>query len=169
MGVSTESGVLRFRPDKGNPGAGQFISKQDRQSHEDVQMHVVTLDEFAVARGWFESRPHIAILKIDVERHEAAVVQGATRLLQSGMVQNIFTEVGTDGDRSENVAALQTFVDAGYYLAGQGNFRGPSEPSLWPQHEVSGEVIMKHLETLGKNHPYLNLWWSLDESKVQDQ
>lgn len=163
MGVSNLKGELNFVPDLLNPGASHFVSSSAKAAGM-VEIPVTTLDDFARDRGYFETRPNIAILKIDVERHEAQVLQGAKEFLNSGMLQNIFIELGAEGKRSDQIAALTILTDAGYQLAGQGNFRGPKDPSLWPNDAKLAENIMNHLESKG-NTAYLNLWWSLGSPK----
>jgi FkbM family methyltransferase len=117
-GISDKSGTLRFYEDFGNPGAGRFDAGGANMptSRKDFQeLPVLTLDAFAEERGWFDSRPNIAILKIDVERHEANVLMGAKKLMNSHIVQNVFTEVSLEGtQKSVQKEALEVLVQAGY-------------------------------------------------------
>ena len=164
MGVSNQESSLFFFPDASNPGAGRFVAAKERLAQPGlVKMPVITLDSFAKDRGWFTSKPNIEILKVDVERHEAEVLLGGKKLFQSGMVKNIFTEVGADVDQSVQVKALKVLIEAGYRLAGQGTFRGPKDTSPWPHDDSLAENILKYVNRKeAKNvHPYLNLWWSL--------
>jgi FkbM family methyltransferase len=164
-GISDKSGTLKFYEDWGNPGAGRFGQGgnmlRDRQDFSELP--VMTLDKFATERGWFQSRPNIAILKVDVERHEANVLVGANELLNARIVQNIFTEVSFDKGSSTSIEmqkdALKLLVQAGYKLAGQGGWQGPKEASRWPNDEMLVHNIFAFIET-SKQH-YLNLWWKL--------
>jgi FkbM family methyltransferase len=119
-GISDNSGTLRFYEDLGNPGAGRFdAGGRVLNSRTDFQeLPVLTLDTFAEERGWFGSRPNIAILKIDVERHEANVLMGAKKLLNERIVQNIFTEVSLEKVSEKNIQkdALELLLQAGYVI-----------------------------------------------------
>jgi FkbM family methyltransferase len=163
-GVSDTTGTLTFFENDGNPGAGRFTNKlgkfgKDRTDY--TELPVTTLDAFAEERGWFESRPEIAIMKVDVERHEANVLVGAEKLLKSGIVQNIFTETSLEDPerRHLEVAALELLVAAGYKLEGQGGWMGPGKDSPWPNDENLVKHIFDYIET--ENREYLNLWWTL--------
>jgi FkbM family methyltransferase len=118
VGISDTLGTLRFYEDLGNPGAGRFDAGGKVLSHRTdfKELPVLTLDMFAEERGWFGSRPNIAILKIDVERHEANVLMGAKKLLNARIVQNIFTEVSLEKASEKNIQkeALELLVQAGY-------------------------------------------------------
>jgi FkbM family methyltransferase len=159
-GVSDTTGTLKFFENWGNPGAGRFGNFGNNRT-DYSELPVTTLDMFAEERGWFETRPEIAIMKIDVERHEANVLVGAEKLLKSHMVQNIFTETSLeDPERREiEAAALELLVTAGYKLAGQGGWSGPGKDSPWPNDENLVKNIFDYLETANK--AYLNLWWIL--------
>jgi FkbM family methyltransferase len=117
-GISDKSGTLRFLKNP-NPGAGRFVAGdsnvlKSRQGAKELP--VLTLDAFAEERGWFDTRPNVAILKIDVERHEANVLMGAKKLLNSRIVQNVFTEVSLEQGTQKSVQkeALEVLVQAGY-------------------------------------------------------
>jgi FkbM family methyltransferase len=160
-GVSDTTGVLQFFESYGNPGAGRFGSFANNNRTDYSELPVTTLDAFAEERGWFESLPEIAIMKVDVERHEANVLVGAAKLLKSGMVRNIFTETSLEDPerRPIEAAALELLVTAGYKLSGQGGWSGPGKDSPWPNDENLVKNIFDYLETEKKE--YLNLWWSL--------
>jgi FkbM family methyltransferase len=182
MGISKERGSLSFFRDKANPGAGRIVTdgedkvtkpglNQATPEHT-VVIPVITLDDFVQERGWFDSPVTIVVMKIDVERHEAEVIMGATKLLQSGMVKNIFTEVGADIDKNLQIDALRILTNAGYRLAGTGNYRGPQTPSEWPHDDKLAENLIEFVNRKDPSgnyeHAYLNLWWSLDGKDVTD-
>jgi FkbM family methyltransferase len=160
-GVSDTTGTLRFFESYGNPGAGRFTSNFGNNRTDYMELPVTTLDVFAEERGWFESRPRIAIMKVDVERHEANVLVGAEKLLKAGIVQNIFTETSLEDPERRHIeaAALELLVKAGYKLRGQGGWSGPGKDNPWPNDEHLVEHIFDYLER--ENVEYLNLWWSL--------
>jgi FkbM family methyltransferase len=163
-GVSDTPGKLQFFEDPGNPGGGRFggtyMNRADPQ-----ELPVTTLDKFATDRNWFETRPNIAILKVDVERHEANVLVGAAKLLKARIVKNVFTELSLEDPkhREMNVAALQLLVEAGYTLAGQGGWPGPGNASPWAHDENLVKNIFAYLEKEVKEQKksYLNLWWTM--------
>jgi hypothetical protein len=57
----------------------------------------------------------IAILKLDVEGKEPQIIEGARRLLESGIVKNILTEFRRLG-RTPIQTAIKTLLDTGYTL-----------------------------------------------------
>jgi FkbM family methyltransferase len=75
----------------------------------------ITLDDFADAYNWWEVRPTIALLKIDVEGLEPEVIMGAKRLLQAGLVQHVLTEF-RDFASSRAQQAFAILIDNGYVL-----------------------------------------------------
>lgn len=166
FGVSDVDNVLRFYPDQGNPGAGKFVASAlatkdpSLAKRNFTELKVQTLDTFVQNHGWFVSKPNIAILKIDVERHEAQVVLGATKLLQSALVQNIFVETSLDGlteGESPDRQALQTIMDAGYILRKYGYWQGPTTPCHWATDADLVDNLANFLKE--KKWEYLNLWW----------
>ncbi len=92
------------------------LSRSTRGSS--LSVRTATLD------GFFRSRPIPALLKLDVEGHEAAVLKGARTLLASGRVRDILFEEN-DPVHDESRGLLKA---AGYhvFLLGRGLFR----PSL---------------------------------------
>jgi FkbM family methyltransferase len=174
MGVSDQKGTLSFLPSLTNPGAGTFLhNEQQKQELSRIERNrlqevpVTTLDDFVKDQGWFDAvpRPNITILKIDVEKHESPVVKGATRLIRSGMVQNIFTEISKDNFELQ-LEMIQTFLEGGYHLVGQGNYRGPADKPTFGSNINSNSMagMAKNIEKLVNTHdgPFLNVWWSLD-------
>jgi FkbM family methyltransferase len=161
-GVSDTTGTLRFDELDNNPGGGRFIKALGKQMLKNsMELPVTTLDVFAEEHGWFESRPNIAIMKVDVERHEANVLVGAEKLLKAGIIQNIFTETSLEDPERRHIeaAALELLVAAGYKLKGQGGWMGPGKENPWPNDENLVKHIFDFLET-EKKEPYLNLWWT---------
>lgn len=75
----------------------------------------ITLDAFAEAYNWWEVRPVIALLKIDVEGFEPEIIIGAEQLLKTGMVQNVLTEF-RDFHTATAQQAFNILIDNGYVL-----------------------------------------------------
>jgi hypothetical protein len=115
-----------------NPGAGHIKPMKDQSNQQEQQAttsyssvaSTITLDEFAREHGWFTAGTtttpagsttpmmNIAILKIDTEGHEPYVLEGAKKLLHSGMVRNVLLEYRTKCQQ----AVVSFLLDAGYVL-----------------------------------------------------
>eukprot|EP00525_Craspedostauros_australis_P009140 CAMPEP_0198123710 /NCGR_PEP_ID=MMETSP1442-20131203/38165_1 /TAXON_ID= /ORGANISM="Craspedostauros australis, Strain CCMP3328" /LENGTH=336 /DNA_ID=CAMNT_0043782955 /DNA_START=238 /DNA_END=1248 /DNA_ORIENTATION=- len=177
-GLSNQTSQAMFVENRVNPGAGQFRTVDDGKASDAnaklddalvSMLPVITLDDFAQNRGWLDAgsmMPRIEILKIDVEDHEAQVLLGARRLLQTQQVRNVFMELSQES-RIHNLhlvkEALQILVDAGYRLVGEGKVRGPKNDVTWKEYRTTVPWIMAHLKR--QKMPYLNLWWSLDHEE----
>jgi FkbM family methyltransferase len=184
VGVSDTNQVLPFLTNRVNPGASQFASNVQEATtlvdtskggfHHGTNMSVITLDAFATSRGWIgpnnqgrqeqkDRPPNIAVLKVDVEALEHKVIVGATRLLQSHLVKNVFMEVSARNhdEVSNGQLAIQVLIDAGYKLQGHGGFSGPGSPVRWPQDDPSR--LISHILDEAKRVPVkqLNLWWTI--------
>jgi FkbM family methyltransferase len=75
----------------------------------------ITLDAFATAYNWWETRPSIALLKIDVEGLEPEIILGAEQLLKTGLVQHVVTEFRDFNTPNAN-QAFRILIDNGYVL-----------------------------------------------------
>ena len=161
-GVGEEEGNFMFL-EHSNPGQGVFVkTKLDASNTSGLQ--VVTLDNFARERGWFESKPHIAILKVDVEGFEPSVMAGAKELLQSRLIKNIFMEVSArnKAERDSNIDFLKYLSGpAGYNLYQIGGWQGPSKEVNWPQDDLLVERILN--ATTAEQAKQLNLWWKVSK------
>ena len=168
MGVSNQPGIFAFTEDRSNPGASHFNNKETTIRGAVQEIPVTTLDRFAKAQGWLSNdrdgkKPIIAILKIDVEGFEPAVILGAEQLLGRHIIQNVFMEITVaDAKQSELVTAgLHLLQTVGYKLEGLGEGQGPGEkvPADWPSGNALTGKIVRRAETT-KNRQ-LNLWWKL--------
>ena len=161
FGAGRSEGVFSFEENDRNPGQGKFYEQQGVPGSRSLQ--VLTLDNFARARGWFESRPDIAILKVDVEGMEYSVIEGAMELFQAKLVRNIFMEVSarTEKEMDVNKPSLVMLRKAGYKLHKVGGWRGPNKDVDFPQDENIADHIMKR--TKQEQAKQLNLWWTIDE------
>ena len=99
---------------------GTFVSRE-----HSIRVKTLTLDSFASA----ESIARIRLLKIDVERAEAQVLQGATRLLSEGRIDFLIVEMYAVSESHELLAAK------GY----RGFFMDAEEKRLIPLEEIRGQ------------------------------
>mmetsp|Transcript_26114 Transcript_26114/g.52048 ORF Transcript_26114/g.52048 Transcript_26114/m.52048 type:complete len:424 (+) Transcript_26114:34-1305(+) len=109
----------------------EFFTEADRIEHMKTavvgKVDVITLDSFAERRGWFESRPSIGFFKLDVEGSEHLVLQGARKLLESRLIENIAMEIKADHTGENKKFIVKTLFDAGYGLHMHGGFKGPNK------------------------------------------
>ena len=104
-----------------NPGQAFMREIEQSEMTNETSTHqafttTVTLDAFAQERGWFDKPDlSIAILKLDVEGKEPQIIEGARRLLESGIVKNVLTEFRRLG-RQTIQTAIKTLLDTGYTL-----------------------------------------------------
>lgn len=87
---------------------------------------IITLDSFAESQGWFESKPSIGILKIDVEKFEKEVLEGGQKLLKSHLVEMISFELKGFEPTDRKQRIIQILVESGYDLYMHGGGYGPS-------------------------------------------
>jgi FkbM family methyltransferase len=162
FGVGPEEGYFDFIQDDNNPGMGKF---RDSSGGGGDELRVITLDKFAAERGWFESRPDVAILKVDVEGREHGVIKGANELLKANIIRNILMEVSarTGKERQVNGDSLHIILAAGYKIFKYGGWPGPSTnvPSSWPSDTSSIVDLIMNI-TVTASAKQLNLWWVLD-------
>ncbi|KAL7453813.1 hypothetical protein ACHAWC_005453 [Mediolabrus comicus] len=91
------------------------------------EMEITTLDAFAERHSWFETKPSIAFFKLDVEYFELQVLQGAKKLLNSGMVEMIAMELKHDQSKEEKYQILEILLDAGFEFWMHGAWMGPNK------------------------------------------
>ncbi len=87
---------------------------------------IITLDSFAESQGWFESKPSIGILKIDVEKFEKEVFEGGQKLLKSHLVEMISFELKGFEPTDRKQRIIQILVESGYDLYMHGQAYGPN-------------------------------------------
>ena len=118
-------------------GVARLTANLDTTNHivadgaemDSISVPVVTLDEVAA-----QGEP-VALVKLDAEGFESAVLAGARRLLRERVVTAWVVEVNGLGGRYEsgNETVLQTFERAGYlpyrYFADENLLRPGAEPS----------------------------------------
>jgi len=108
-----------------NPGAFSFQGDSSDDTVVDT-MELTTLDSFADRHGWFQSKPSIGLMKVDVEHFELEVMEGAGRLLQSNLIQRIAMELKRDHPLVSKRKILRFLYGAGYELYMHGNWKGPN-------------------------------------------
>merc|ERR1712130_456702 len=83
----------------------------------------------AEEKGWFESRPIIAFLKVDVEGYEVNVLRGASKIISARLVQNMVFEYKPhiEAASEENLNLLKLLCSSGYELYKTGGSNGPGK------------------------------------------
>jgi FkbM family methyltransferase len=118
VGPNSSSSILYLGK---NPGKATLLRKMlPTKKRNDIRIReraitIIALDDMAKDLGWFDLNATIALLKVDVEGYEPSVFQGAKRLLNSGLVENVVMEITSQHDNSENKKMLDLLAQAGYY------------------------------------------------------
>jgi FkbM family methyltransferase len=155
-------------------GASRVVIKPSESNA--IPVSVGTLDQVASSMRWLSSSPmenyvSIAILKVDVEGLEAKVFRGASKLLNSGVIQNIFMEgnVGSTKEISKFKSLCRQLFDAGYAVHRLGGSMGPRHGvDTLPNKNQSQPNFIESL-TYGcqgyklKNRRQCNIWWKLQK------
>ena len=107
-----------------NPGGYSFVRgmlpSRKKAVRETEALPIVTLDDMANDLGWFESDENneptkIVLLKVDVEGFEPSVFQGAKKLLNSSIIENIVMEMTSQKNNTNNLEMLHMIIDSGFY------------------------------------------------------
>lgn len=105
-----------------NPGAYSFIHelhpKRRRGVRKTGAFPIVTLDDMANDLGWFKSDENnepskIVLLKVDVEGFEPSVFEGARKLLNSSIIENIVMEMMNQQNTTKNLVVVGMIIDSG--------------------------------------------------------
>lgn len=161
VGVSERNKAMPFVASPGNPGNSYFVStSEESQQDEGTLRKAISLDFLAKEHGWFNSRPNIAILKVDVEGQELNVLRGAKRLLEERLIRNVFVEIYVKERVSDARDTLTILLGHGFKAVGMGGFSGPKRPVPWP-HDSD---LVQHLldEADSEKSKLLNLWFRLE-------
>jgi len=129
-GVGKKNEQMEFHLDMNNPGESTFQKAEENNKRRKVGdlIDLITLDSFADQHGWFESRPSIGFLKIDVEHFEAEAIEGARKLLGAGLIEYIAMELKHDHSNDTKTFIVRTLVkEANYELIMHGNWLGPNK------------------------------------------
>lgn len=113
-------------PAPGSPtNEGMNFINPNLNASEGQLIHVTSLDHEAKARGW----ERIDLVKIDVQGHEPAVLEGASSLLARQAIGCLFIEINglAPGDPGERV--VQQLSHFGYRFRPAGRPRQPLAPA----------------------------------------
>ena len=164
VGENSDHGneMLLFVPK--NPGQGflKELPEGNLDNEHQSKTKLVSLDKWAEEHGLFNNQAakndiSIAILKVDVEGHEPQVLVGATRLLQSGMIKNVFTECRRFG-RTNVKDMLLTLLNAGFTLR-EPNCDQCMKPTNSAESNANAFVEWATAK-IGKNKGQtMDLWW----------
>lgn len=89
------------------------------------EMQMTTLDLFAKRHGWFDSKPCIALFKLDVEYFELEVLQGAEKLLKSNVIETIAMELKEEYPKVRKSNIIELLYSSGYEIYKHGRWMGP--------------------------------------------
>jgi FkbM family methyltransferase len=115
--------LRRFRGETGSNEGMNFISA-DRSERAVERVKTIRLDEFC--RN--ENIDQVDLMKVDVQGHEYAVLQGAEGLVSGGKLKNVFLELNWAGGSGGACAAtrcISLLARAGY------RFADPADSSRW--------------------------------------
>jgi FkbM family methyltransferase len=151
-----------------NPGQASFEGRRIPKWRDPVKKNiaVITLDNMADELEWVHRKMPIAILKVDVEGFEPFVFAGATNLLKSGLVQNIFMELtANDAELSLNLDMIQTLLDAGYQVCRYGGMGGPTTTFNYTEIPLDASFAQKLIQKfVPDGKAQVNLWWALQKT-----
>ena len=77
---------------KKNPGKATFNEARRGMRRVVGSFTLLSLDQIAEDKGWFESRPTIAFVKVDVEGFELNVMRGAKKMIDAKLIKNVVFE-----------------------------------------------------------------------------
>jgi FkbM family methyltransferase len=176
--LSDKSGDLVLTHKQGEPGAAKLMEADSAAKMSHLLTHQIKLsrlDDIAQGQGWLtDNSLTIALLKVDVEGHDAQVIFGAKELLRSGRVENLFMEYSCSSSISETVDEMKQvgiqLMESGYTVHEIGNWRGaPKEDA---HQAVMGEdtqgkgnlaerlyKFCRHEDETKRGAAQLNVWW----------
>ena len=101
-----------------NPGGSSFHKENIHKFRASINVPVTTLDLVATQMGWFQQQQQqpndvaaiIHLLKIDTEGYEPFIIRGGSKLLFSGLVQNILVESKPRTSGSPDKEVLEWFT-----------------------------------------------------------
>ena len=162
MGAGKDNAYITFQENINNPGGGKFLPGTNSGS-ETSRLRVIQLDSLYSSRQWNITDTEIAVMKVDVEGLEWHVLQGASELLRSGIVHNLFVEVTVHDSHQESdtIALVEFMVDRGYALYKYGEWPGPDKHApLASEVDIPKFVVNTTMATVAKQ---LNLWFQLEK------
>ena len=104
-------------------GTRSFVTCSHQEKNgirETGALPIVTLDDMTNHFGWFESDDkmeptEIVLLKVDVEGFESSVFEGARKLLNSSIIENIVMEMTNQQNNTNNLVVVRMIIDSGVY------------------------------------------------------
>ena len=114
--VLKRAGTATLRRCRGELGTNEgmnFVS-EDRVDAGGEKVQTVTLDQFCEER----SIDNVDLLKVDIQGHEYAALQGAEQLIRAGRINTIFLELNWAQDANSICAATESveFLKQSHYL-----------------------------------------------------
>jgi len=147
-------------PGKRNPGKATFNIARRGTGRVVGSFTLLSLDQIAEDKGWFESRPTIAFVKVDVEGFELNVMRGAKRMIDAKLIRNVVFEFKPQihDEDEENKKLLKNLIDNNYVMYKYGGANGPHD--LFERKYNTAEELFTILSERMTNQ---NLWWRLRE------
>jgi FkbM family methyltransferase len=134
VGVSDDNGSLSFFVSDQNPEGHSFVESSLPWDDSGYSRKIsVQVDKFdRIFENEIEENKHFQLVKIDVEGHENAVVDGMSNALSKGLVRDIWCEVrgpGSDRNPSSYKGVCETLDEFGFsaYTYSRGNVE-PFDP-----------------------------------------
>ena len=147
-------------PGRRNPGKATFNAARRGKGTGQVvgSFTLLSLDQIAEDKGWFESRPRITFVKVDVEGFELNVMRGAKTMIDARLISNVVFKFKPQihEEDLENKKLLKNLIDNNYVLYKYGGANGPHD--LFEQKYNTAEELFKILSERMTNQ---NLWWKL--------
>ena len=177
--ASNSAGELVLFHFPSQPGSAKLVPPEQVPPIPDILRHnvrLVQLDDIAQENGWLlesKAQLRIALLKVDVEGHDPQVLFGASRLLRSRRVENVFMEYScTLSEKEDMRKAADLLVSSGYTIEMVGNWkgverRGSKEKILGDDGKGMGDLsnrLYTHCRELNEKRRgamQLNMWWKL--------
>jgi len=148
-------------PGKMNPGKATFSKARVGKGRKVGSIDMLSLDVIAEEKGWFQSRPNIAFVKVDVEGFELNVLRGASKMIAERLINNVVFEYKQEreADVDANMNLLKSLISSGYELYKDGGSNGPHD--LFDIKYETAEDLYNILSQNRHKHHSQNLWWRL--------
>lgn len=162
-----------------NPGASSFHKKQGKKNKKkgrSINVPVTTLDLVATQMGWLQQEsqdvaPIIYLLKIDTEGYEPYIIRGGSKLLFSGLVQNIVVESNPnkEGNPKQVLEWFTMLWRAGFEVKELAGYARKNKFKEWTKNlndslrngEFEGSESHQHFAK-----EMIDLWWTKRTSEA---
>ncbi|MDW8371347.1 MAG: FkbM family methyltransferase [Geminicoccaceae bacterium] len=145
MAVSDRGGTVRFTADGDTVNR---IASGDASGRSLIEVPATTLDALFAERA-----PRV--VKIDVEGHEGAVLDGGRRLLASDEVAALVVEMGEQGDRAARSLVEHGFEAARYEPFARnltrGSGPGRAGNAIWVRDRAWAEARLREARPISVN------------------